>query len=277
MIARHTAAGFPSVGLCLGGGLFYNTFFNTVASQSGAFDDVFVAPNPGNAGLAAGIALEAGGRPHAGAVISPFLGPGYDPEEVKRTLDNCKLTYSSSPILTSSRLRRGSAPRTAGRMVSGPDGMGTSRTRQPQHPRKSPVAVRARQPERLPEARARRHRSYGFSVAEAEVAAVVRRAADLALHGIRLSLRATGTRFGMPYREGVTRLRVQTVPPTPCGRRASTRFIRRSPTRQSFRSWSTRPSTAFSEPIVCSPRDAVRVFFGTGLDMLVIDRFLVRK
>ena len=33
----------------------------------------------------------------------------------------------------------------------------------------------------------------------------------------------------------------------------------------------------FSEPIVCSPRDALRVFFGTGLDMLVLDRFVLRK
>ena len=33
----------------------------------------------------------------------------------------------------------------------------------------------------------------------------------------------------------------------------------------------------FSEPIVCSPRDAIRVFYGTGLDVLIIDRFVVRK
>jgi carbamoyltransferase len=33
----------------------------------------------------------------------------------------------------------------------------------------------------------------------------------------------------------------------------------------------------FSEPIVCSPRDAIRVFFGTGLDVLVLDRFVIRK
>jgi carbamoyltransferase len=33
----------------------------------------------------------------------------------------------------------------------------------------------------------------------------------------------------------------------------------------------------FSEPIVCSPRDAIRVFFGTGLDVLVLDRFVLRK
>ena len=33
----------------------------------------------------------------------------------------------------------------------------------------------------------------------------------------------------------------------------------------------------FSEPMVCSPRDAIRVFFGTGLDLLVMDRFVIRK
>jgi carbamoyltransferase len=33
----------------------------------------------------------------------------------------------------------------------------------------------------------------------------------------------------------------------------------------------------FQEPIVCSPRDAIRVYYGTGLDMLVIDRFVLEK
>jgi carbamoyltransferase len=33
----------------------------------------------------------------------------------------------------------------------------------------------------------------------------------------------------------------------------------------------------FHEPIVCSPRDAVRVFYGTGLDVLVINQFVLRK
>ena len=33
----------------------------------------------------------------------------------------------------------------------------------------------------------------------------------------------------------------------------------------------------FSEPIVCSPRDAIRVFYGTGLDLLVLGCFVVHK
>jgi carbamoyltransferase len=33
----------------------------------------------------------------------------------------------------------------------------------------------------------------------------------------------------------------------------------------------------FREPIVCSPRDAVRVFFGSGIDTLVLDEFVINK
>jgi carbamoyltransferase len=33
----------------------------------------------------------------------------------------------------------------------------------------------------------------------------------------------------------------------------------------------------FHEPIVCSPRDAVRVFYGTGLDAAFIGNFLLCK
>ena len=31
------------------------------------------------------------------------------------------------------------------------------------------------------------------------------------------------------------------------------------------------------EPIVCSPRDAIRTFSGTGPDALVIDKYIVQK
>ena len=33
----------------------------------------------------------------------------------------------------------------------------------------------------------------------------------------------------------------------------------------------------FNEPIVCTPRDAVRVFYGTGLDVAVLGSFMLRK
>ena len=33
----------------------------------------------------------------------------------------------------------------------------------------------------------------------------------------------------------------------------------------------------FHEPSVCSPRDAVRVFYGSGLDLMVLNQFVLRK
>ena len=33
----------------------------------------------------------------------------------------------------------------------------------------------------------------------------------------------------------------------------------------------------FHEPIVCSPRDAIRVFYGSGLDLMVLNQFVIRK
>ena len=33
----------------------------------------------------------------------------------------------------------------------------------------------------------------------------------------------------------------------------------------------------FHAPIVCTPRDAVRVFYGSGLDVLMLDRFVITK
>ena len=77
--------------LCLGGSLFYNSYFNTRAKRCGAFDDVFVPINPGNAGLAVGNALHA--LEPLRESVTPFLGPSYSAEEIKESLDNRKLQY----------------------------------------------------------------------------------------------------------------------------------------------------------------------------------------
>src|SRR6185295_18456131 len=85
--------------LCLGGGLFFNTFFNTRIAESSVFDEVFVPPNPGNAGVAAGAALAVGNRggDRMPERVSAFLGPEFGLEEIKATLDNCKLSYECLP------------------------------------------------------------------------------------------------------------------------------------------------------------------------------------
>ena len=82
--------------LCLAGGLFYNTYFNTVVHRAGIFDDVFVAPSPGNAGVAAGAALAEGARDFVRRPdrVSPFLGPEYNWKRSsgRWTIANCRTT-----------------------------------------------------------------------------------------------------------------------------------------------------------------------------------------
>ncbi len=89
-------ARFGGERLCLAGGLFYNSYFTTLLAESGLYADTFVPANPGNAGVAVGAALTIAAREQPLArreTLSPFLGPEFTPQEIKATLDNCKLSY----------------------------------------------------------------------------------------------------------------------------------------------------------------------------------------
>ena len=86
-VARHTAC----TRLCLAGSFFYHSSMNTLAKCAGLFSEVFVPIDPENPGLAVGTALHVNGCDPR--VISPFLGPAYEANEIKETLDNCKLRY----------------------------------------------------------------------------------------------------------------------------------------------------------------------------------------
>jgi carbamoyltransferase len=266
--------------LALGGGLFYNTFLTTLVRQSGLFDDVFVPPNPGNAGIAAGAALAAApsiGRRDKDAV-SPFLGPEYDPESIKRTLDNCKLSYDvvdERHLIESTvgALIRGELVAWfQGRMEWGHRALGgRSILASPLSPyvlENLNVFLKHRE----------RHRTYGVSVP-------VERAAEF-FDGPPASrymefeyAPLSPDRFRTLLPEGASTLRVQTIPLA--ADRGSSHLFR--VLHQRFGDATGVPvlvNTSFNgflEPMVCSPRDAVRVFFGSGLDRLVIGRFVIRK
>jgi carbamoyltransferase len=261
--------------LCLGGGLFYNTFFNTVVAECGSFHDVFVSPNPGNAGIAAGAAL-AGGEPshrENREAISAFLGPEFELEEIKGTLDNCKLSYeclSQGEVVTRS-VQDLLAGRLVGwfqgRMEWGHRALGNrSILASPLSPHVlNNLNVFLKQRER--------HRAYGLSVCEEEM--------DRHFLGpgrsawMEYEYRMTDPeRFRHVLPPGASTLRVQTVDPT---------AVRFTELHHAFAAASgtgvlvNTSFNGFSEPIVCSPRDAIRVFYGTGLDVLVLGRFVIRK
>lgn len=264
-----TATGATTI--CLSGGLFFNTFFTSTVAVSKLFEDVYVPPHPGRNGAALGAALVAGGRGHVG---SPYLGPSYGDQQIKDTLENCKLSFD---LLHDDRLfdlvlHQLSRGRLVGwyhgRLEWGPRALGhRSVIADPfaPHVLENLNGFLKRRPA---------FRAYGVSVPAT-------RLGDMFEPGARTSpfmqfeYRPKDLdKFRTILPPGVQTLRVHTVDEN------EPRFLRL------LESWGDRTGmpvlvntsfNGFHEPLVCSPRDAIRVFYGTGLDLLVLENFLLRK
>jgi carbamoyltransferase len=260
--------------LCLAGGLFYNTYFNTLIRASGLFSKCFVPINPGNAGLSVGASLMVAKQDgvQSRPIVSPFLGPEYDLEEIKATLDSCKLSYEfvteaeAQDAAVAALVRGHLVGWFQGRMEWGHRALGHRSILA--NPRCEYVLdnlnffLRKRE----------RSRPFGLSVCEDAVPKLF--CGPPSSPWMEYECRPRDDHFRHVIPVGASTIRLQTVAPdhgpywallkqmeqaTGVGAVVNTSF------------------NGFHEPIVCTPRDAVRVFFGTGLDMLVIGRFVLRK
>ena len=265
--------------LCLGGGLFYNTYFTTLLRQAGAFDDVFVAPNPGNAGISLGSALlVANGGARPATAVSPFLGPEYDVESIKRTLDNCKLSFDhldEDDVIEEAARALGRGQLVGwfqGRMEWGHRALGNrSILASPLSPfvlENLNVYLKHRQ----------HHRAYGVSVPVDQTARFFSGPSESPYMEYEYApVDPVPFRPIMP--DGTRTLRVQTIPTAPDAG-SSDRFRRLHERFGGATGVPVLVNTSFNgflEPMVCSPRDAIRLFYGSGLDLLVLDRFVMRK
>jgi carbamoyltransferase len=258
--------------LCLGGSLFYHSSINTAARQRGGFEKVFVPANPGNAGLSVGMAMKLAGL--GPRKLSAFMGPMYDPDTIKSTLDNCKLRYDwmdEGGVVEAAvhHLRQGRLVGWfEGRMEWGPRALGARSILASPF---SPYVL-----ENLNTFLKRREswRGYAVSVPAEAVGAYFTgpdeapfmecdyRPADLA-------------RFKPVLPSDHAHIRLHSVTPDspPRFRAVLSAFGQTTGVpclvNTSF--------NGFHEPIVCTPRDAVRVFFGSGLDVLIVDQFIVTK
>jgi carbamoyltransferase len=84
--------------LCLAGGVSFNSLANAAIERRAGYKRMFVQPAAGNAGCSLGAALYVWHQVlgHAERVYKmehAFLGPRFDDEEIKAVLDNCKLHY----------------------------------------------------------------------------------------------------------------------------------------------------------------------------------------
>lgn len=84
--------------LCLAGGVSLNSFANSAVERGGGFKRLFVQPAAGNAGCSIGAALYVwhqvmGNRDRLYEMEHAFLGPHFNDDDIKGVLDNCKLAY----------------------------------------------------------------------------------------------------------------------------------------------------------------------------------------
>lgn len=258
--------------LCIGGSLFNNSQFNSRVKLSGAFDEVFIPINPDDAGLAVGAALHVSGDVRQ--PVTPFLGPAYSPEEIKATLDNCKLKYqwaseSEAIAIAVDALQKGRLVGWfEGAMEWGPRALGARSILA------SPFSQYVL--ENLNRFLKQRDPWRGYALSGLDEA-VLRHfdgpPASPFMECDYVPRDRSGFRHILPGPNAA--VRIQTV-----GSDAPPRF---RGLLQAFGEGAGVPMlvntsfNGFQEPIVCSPRDAVRVFFGTGIDLLVVGNFVIRK
>jgi carbamoyltransferase len=258
--------------VCLAGSLFDHSAINTAVKRDGPFAHVFVPIDPGNSGLAVGTALyDAGRPPHQ---VSPFLGPAYGPDEIKGTIDNCKLSYTweseenAIGVAVKALLRGNLVGWYDGAMEWGPRALGARCILASPF---SPFVL-----ENLNHFLKRREpwRGYALSGLEDAVRDHFDGPSDAPFMECDYRPRDP-SRFQHVLPAPNAAVRMHTA-----GAQSPTPFRRLL---EAFGEASGAPilvNTSFNgfhEPIVCSPRDAVRVFYGTGLDMLVLGQFLLTK
>jgi carbamoyltransferase len=84
--------------VCLAGGLFHNSLLVAALEKNLGLDKIFVPPAPGDAGTACGATYlawhEVLRRPRTEPVHDVYRGPTFSRQQTKDVLDNCKARYS---------------------------------------------------------------------------------------------------------------------------------------------------------------------------------------
>jgi carbamoyltransferase len=266
--------------VCLGGGVAWNALLVSALENSGRYKGVFAPPAAGNAGTALGAALNVWNhqlgetrRLDGGGY---YLGPSYDPADVKQVLENCKLRFrvlATTPELIAATAGLLEEHRIVawmqGRMEFGPRALGNrSILASPLDPystenlntfikhRESSRKFAASVPDELAAEYFEAGRNARYLASVSRVRPKYKdqfRGAILARDLVRVHtvsrmdnplywqlLHAFGHKTGLPVLYNT-----------------------------SF--------NLFGEPLVCTPRDAVRSFYSSGVDAMVAGNFLLEK
>jgi carbamoyltransferase len=265
--------------LCLAGGLFYNALLVEFLECSGRWKNVFVQPAAGNSGTALGGALyvwhQRQHHTQRGAA-SLLLGPSYGQEEIKKVLENCKLRFrylrSVDELLATAVGMLGERKIVAwmqGRMEFGPRALGNrSILASPLDPYSTEnlnVFIKHREP----------FRKFAASV-PAELAAqyfdVGSNARNLASVG-RVKPEHRKTFATAILGEDIVRVHTVSQADNPLYHR----LLHEAGKSTGLPVLYNTSFNLFGDPLVSTPRDAVRSFYSSGIDALFVGNFVVEK
>jgi len=263
--------------LCLAGGLAFNALLVAALERT---RQVFVQPASGNSGTAIGAALYAShvvlGNGERVPMDSMCLGPAYGPEEVKTVLENCKLRFRY--LLTAEELIETAVREIhdqkivawmQGRMEFGPRALGNRSILASPLNAYSTENLNAYIKHREP------FRKFAASV-PAELCAEYFEA------GPNARFLATVGRVLPKHRKtfesavlGDNLVRVHTVHENE--NPLYHRLLLAAGEKSGLPVLYNTSFNLFNDPLVCTPRDAVRSFYSSGIDALFAGNFLIEK
>ncbi len=266
--------------VCFAGGLFQNALLVTSLEKRLGINEVFVPPAPGNSGCALGAGMlvwhHAMQKPRLPAVRCLYSGPPCNRSEVKDVLDNCKARYSLQTTVER-KLDTTLELLQSGKIVGwfqgaaefGPRALGNRSLLA------SPWASYVK--ENLNDYIKHREwfRPFAIAVPEEDSARYFE-CSRLCQSMNSLALARPGSNVlpeGFVLPRNLVRLHVVKQQSNPVFWRLLKRFGELAPApllvNTSF--------NLFGEPLVITPRDAVRSYFCSGIDALVIDNFVLSK
>ena len=266
--------------VCLAGGLAFNAMLVAALEKQPRFEGVFVQPAAGNSGTALGAVLHAwhaACHRNARVEIGDYcLGPDYDAEQIKQVLENCKLRFRL--LLTSDEVIETAVARLSenkivawmqGRMEFGPRALGNrSLLASPLDPYSTEnlnVYIKHREA----------FRKFAASV-PAEIAheyfEVGPNARFLASMGRVRPAHAKQFEAAL-LSSDLLRVHAVSRDDNPL----YWRLLHEAGKRTGLPVLYNTSFNLFGEPLVCSPRDAVRSFYSSGIDCMLVGNFLLDK
>jgi len=246
--------------IALSGGVFHSWSLNDALTAEFPSTRFVVSFAPGNASCAVGgpLVLCSYGSEKR---LSPFLGPKYTQNDVKAVLDNCKARYELHSFrqaigIVCDALMKGD-------MVgwfSGPCEFGYR-------------ALGARSVFANPENPYACDNLSSFLKLRPSYFTYAVAMKDCDAPGIDSPHLSRSTR--LPEYFGESPVRIQTV--SPAGNPVLHQLLEAFQARSGVRALLNTSLNYFDEPIACTPRDALKTFYASGLDMLVIENFVLRK